>query len=172
MNLNIDFKFDHDTYRHYMNDFLSVLHCHHYLCLTTRTAIEFKDMGGIEILIRTSEDTIYPLLRDYIEKNQILLPEDKLEVGAAYYAVMGLGKMEAKFTKRGGEVKLFRSHIDQGWIKKWGRTKANLNFFTCGYIHAMFAAATHSPLGSYAATEVSSIVSGGDYSLFQVTKNN
>ena len=94
MELNIDFAFDNDTYRHYMNGFLSVLHCHHYLCLTTQTAIQFKDMGGIEILVSTVEDTIYPLLRDYIERNQIDQPDEKLAVGSAYYAVMGLGKMD------------------------------------------------------------------------------
>lgn len=170
MDLNIDFAFDNSTYRHYMNGFLSVLHCHHYLCLTTQTALQFKDMGGIEILVSTAEDTLYPLLRDYIERNQIDQPEEKLAVGAAYYAVMGLGKMEANFIKNGGEVKLFRSHIDQGWLSKWGRTNANINFFTCGYIAAMYAAATDSPLRSYTAKEVSSIVSGEKFSIFQVKR--
>ena len=170
MDLNINFAFDNDNYRHYMNGFLSVLHCHHYLCLTTKVALDFKDIGGIDILMSTAEDAIYPLLRDYINRNHINQPEDKLAVGAAYYAIMGLGKMEAVFNKDGGEVKLFRSHIDQGWLSKWGRIKSNINFFTCGYIAAMYEAATDSPLHSYKVQEVSSIVSGAEYSLFQVKK--
>ena len=170
MDLNIDFAFDNDTYRHYMNGFLTVLHCHHYLCLTTKTALDFKDLGGIDILMSAAEDTIYPMLRDYIDRNSITQLEDKLAVGAGYYAIMGLGKMEAVFNKGGGEVKLFRSHIDQGWLSKWGKIKSNINFFTCGYIAAMYAAATDSPLRSYKVTEVSSIVSGEENSLFQVKK--
>jgi hypothetical protein len=153
-----------------MNDFLTVLHCHHYLCLTTQTALQFKKLGGVEILMKTAADTIYPVLRDYIDKNQIYLPEDRLAVGAAYYAVMGLGKMEAQLTAGGGEVKLFRSHIDQGWLSKWGRADMNLNYFTCGYISAMYSAATDSPLHSIKVREISSIVSGEKYSFFRVEK--
>ncbi|MBT8342360.1 MAG: hypothetical protein KJP07_20345 [Desulfatitalea sp.] len=168
MNLALDFNFDDDTYRHYMNGFLTVLHCHHYLCLTTRTAIQFKDLGGIEILKSSVIDTIGPIIKEYINKNNIHSFEEKISVGAKYYSVMGLGKMKVKLVDSGAQVELMRSHIDQGWLKKWGKTNVCINFFTIGYIQAMFAAATDSPYQNFNVREIASIVSGKEASIFIV----
>lgn len=170
MSLNIDFKFDNNTYRHYMNGFLTVLHCHHYLCLTTQTAIQFKEIGGIDILINTVIDTISPVLKNYIKTNQVDTIKERIDVGADFYAVMGLGKMEVNLTKRGGQVELSRSHIDKGWISKWGVTDVCINFFTIGYINAMFSVASGLPSQSFKIEEISSIVSGADTSNFLVEK--
>lgn len=170
MSLNLDFKFDNNTYRHYMNDSLAVLHCHHYLCLTTKTAIQFKDIGGIDILINTVIDTIGPILTDYIEKNEITSFKEKIDVGAQFYSVMGLGKMEAKRTQKGWQIELSRSHIDKGWISKWGVEDVCINFFTVGYITAMFSIASGMFPVNFRVEEISSIVSGRDTSSFLVEK--
>jgi hypothetical protein len=170
MDLNLNFDFDGDTYRHRMNGFLSVLHCHHYLCLTTRMAIQFKGIGGIDILRSTAEDALYPLLQEYVTDNNISIPEARLDIGAKYYAVMGMGKMKATLNRKGGTVRLFRSHIDQGWLKKWGRAEGHVNHFTCGYIAAMFSVATDMSPGSFSVTERDSIVTGNKNSYFEVTR--
>ena len=168
MALNVDFTFDKETYRHYMNGFLSVLHCHHYLCLTTKMAEDFDDLGGITILRETAEETIKPLFDDYIRKNNLTELEDRLAVGVEYYSVMGLGKMRVSAKEGGGEAQLARSHIDTGWIKKWGISTTHHNHFTCGYIAAIFASTFERELGSYQVQEVQSIVTGDKSSLFQV----
>lgn len=172
MSLNIDFDFDDGTYRHRMNGIMSVLHCHHYLCLTTRMAIQLKSVGGIDILKSTTEDTIYPLLEQYVTDYSIKDTKDRLKVGVEYYSLMGMGKMEASLNYTGGSVKLMRSHIDQGWLKKWGRTSGNVNYFTCGYIAAMYAVAQKYPPGSFVVNEVESIVSGKNISRFNVVQKN
>ncbi len=170
MSLNLDFKFDDNTYRHYMNGFLTVLHCHHYLCLTTQTAIQFEDIGGIDILINTVIDTISPVFKKYIDDNQVATLKEKIAVGSDFYAVMGLGKMKVKLTKKGGQVELLRSHIDKGWITKWGTENACINFFTVGYINAMFSIATGLAPQAFKVEEISSIVSGQDTSSFIIEK--
>ena len=170
MSLNLEFKFDANTYRHYMNGFLTVLHCHHYLCLTTQAAIEFKDIGGVDILVDTVIDTISPVLKDYIDKNQVISLGEKIDVGVGLYAVMGLGKMKVNLTKKGGQVELSRSHIDKGWITKWGVKDICINHFTVGYINAMFAVASDMLPEKFKVEEISSIVSGEDASNFLVEK--
>jgi len=170
MELNVTFDFDNDTYRHRMNGAFSVLHCHHYLCLTTRMAIQLKSMGGIDILKSTAEDTLLPLLQDYVTQNNIKDPEARLQVGVSYYAIMGMGKMNAVRNEKGGTVQLLRSHIDQGWLKKWGRTEGHVNYFTCGYISAMYAVAEGRPPGSFSVQELKSIVSGNKISYFEVIR--
>ncbi len=168
MDLNVKFTFDENTYRHYMNGFLTVLHCHHYLCLTTKMAEEFKELGGIKILCESAEDSIRPILDDYFAKNGVVSIEEKFNVGTQYYSVMGMGKMKIKANQTGGSVLLPRSHLDQGWIKKWGKNETPVNYFTCGFIAAIFSAAFGRPSRTYEVTETEGIVQGFPASQFMV----
>lgn len=144
MELKVDFTFDEKTYRHYMNGFLTVLHCHHYLCLTTKMAEDFSDLNGPGVLAETTEDTMRPLFDSYY-KNDTIDIQEKLFVAAEYYAVMGLGRMTVKAGETGGEVQLLHSHVDKGWLNKWGPHDKPVNHFTRGYIAALFAAAFNKP---------------------------
>lgn len=171
MALDINFTFDDKTYRHYMNGFLSVLHCHHYMSLLTKTAMETDNIGGIKILMESAEDAVRPLFDDYIQKNSISDPTEKMRVGVEYYSVMGMGKMVARGNDKGGEVELSKSHVDQGWLMKFGKSDKPLNFFTCGYIAALFGAAFGKPARSYRVTEIASIATGEATSKFTVTLN-
>jgi hypothetical protein len=168
MALNVEFTFDEKTYRHYMNGFLSVMHCHHYMSLLTNLAMNYDDMGGIKILTESAEDTIRPLFDDYYQKNNLASAEEKLDVGPGYYSVMGMGLMKADGNEQGGQVVLTRSHVDQGWLKKWDSPGKPVNYWTCGYISAMFAAAFGKPARSYDVTEVKSMVKGDETSVFEI----
>ncbi len=171
MALDLEFTFDTNTYRHYMNGFLSVMHCHHYMGLLTKLADDFDDLGGTNILAQTAEDTIRPLLDDYITKHELISPKEKMDVGRQYYSVMGMGKMKISGGQNGGSVELTTSHIDQGWIKKWKKTDKPVNFWTLGYICAMFCAAFDKPARSYDVKETASIVKGDKISKFSITAN-
>ncbi|MBI4772667.1 MAG: hypothetical protein HY788_00565 [Deltaproteobacteria bacterium] len=168
MALHVEFSFDEKTYRHFTNGFLTVMHCHHYMTLLSKLAIDFDDFGGVRILRESVEDSVRPMIDDYCAKNHIVSFEDRLEVGGAYYSVMGMGLMHAGGSKEGGEVTLTRSHVDQGWIKKWGRNDGPVNFWTQGYISAMFASASNKPPRSYEVIENSSMVVGDKSSQFSV----
>jgi predicted hydrocarbon binding protein len=169
MELKVDFSFDDRTYRHYMNGFLSVLHCHHYLCLTTKMAIEYNGIGGLKILQESIEDAVRPMFEKYFEENGVQPADSRLEVGSKYYGVMGLGQMSVSGSAQGGEVTLSKSHIDQGWLKKWGSADKPVNYFTCGYISAMFGAAFEKPARSYQVVETESMAGGQKQCRFVVT---
>lgn len=168
MPLNLEFTFDEETYRHYLNGIMTVLHCHHYLCLTTKMAEDFDDIGGTRILCETAEDTIIPFFHRYYNDNNVVKIEDKLLVGAEYYSVMGMGKMQIQASNDGGTVTLSHSHVDQGWVKKWGVHDKHINHFTRGFIAAIFTTAFDKPARSFNVTEVDSIVTGGENSIFNV----
>jgi predicted hydrocarbon binding protein len=85
---------------------------------------------------------------------------DKCNVGREYYSVFGLGKMVVTGSENGGEVRLVRSHIDEGWVMKWGPNSKPINYFTCGFIAAVFCAAFNKPPRSYTVTEASSMAGG------------
>lgn len=160
MTLKLELTFNNETYRHFMNGHPTVLHCHHYMSLTTKLAEEFAGMEGPRILREATEDSLRPVFDDYFRKNAVVFPDDRLQVGCAYYAAMGMGRLEAAGSANGGEAKLARSHVDEGWIKKWSKHDKPINHFTCGYLAALFGAAFESSPRSYQVTETESIAAG------------
>ena len=168
--LKVNFTFDEKTYRHAVNGHESVLHCHHYMCLTTKLAHNFAVLGGVRILRETAEDSIRPLLDSYISENKVASPDERLNVGREYYSVCGMGQMEIIGDESGGQVKLSHSHVDEGWQKKWGKSDKPVNDFSCGFIAAIFAAASDKPARSYEAAEEKSMAAGESCSVITVKK--
>jgi hypothetical protein len=161
MTLNIDHSFDKETYRHFINGFNTVMHCHHYMSLTTKLADQFADCDGPSILASCAEDSIRPLLDDYFAKNGVTDVAAKLQVGADFYSHFGLGKMTVTDSGDGaGEAILTHSHVDEGWTQKYDKSDHPLNYFTCGFLSAMFAAANDKPARSIAVTEEESMATG------------
>jgi hypothetical protein len=170
MALNVLHTFDEKNFRHYLNGFNVVMHCHHYMSLTTKLAIDFDDIGGTSILAESAEDSILPILVDYIKKNNVNNPEERLLAGAEFYKHMGMGKMAVSGNIAGGKVILEGSHVDKGWQEKWGNNKGPVNHFTRGYIAAIFAAGFDKTARSYIVKENESMVTGAGTSSFSVEK--
>jgi hypothetical protein len=160
MSINVNFTFDESTYRHYMNGHASVLHCHHYMCLTVKLAEDMEKIGGTTILAETAEDSIRPLFDDYFKSENIAESSDRFRIGEEYFAVMGLGKISVNGNVDGGEVKLLHSHVDEGWLKKWGKSDKPVNHFSRGYAAALFAATFTKAPRSYVVSEETSIAMG------------
>ena len=160
MSLKLDFSMDNETYRHSLNGHPVVMHSHHYLALITKLAEEMGEIGGPQILRDVVEDSMRTIFDDYILKNGLTSPMDKCNIGREYYSVFGLGKMVVSGSESGGEVRLLHSHIDQGWVTKWGPHNKPINHFTCGYIAAVFAAAFNKPARSYTVEEAVSMAGG------------
>jgi len=144
------------------------MHSHHYLALLTKLVEDLDSMNASEILRDSVEDTMRAVFEEYIEKNGLTSAQDRCNVGREYYSAFGLGKMVITGDENGGEVRLVRSHVDEGWVKKWGVHSKPINHFTCGYVAAMFAAAFKKPSKSYLVTEVTSIAAGDSEGKFIV----
>jgi len=170
--VKLEHEFDEKRCRHYLNGQLSVLHCHHYASLYTQLAMDAEFIDAKAILAQSAEDSFFDMLSDYYQAHPGLTPDEKLEVGCRYYATTGLGQMKVLSAREtSGEVALEHSHVDEGWIKKWSQHDKAVNFITCGYIAALFAAAYGKAARSYAVSEVESIVTGVDKSRFVVNAN-
>ena len=169
MTLEINHTVDNETYRHKINGHEFVLHCHHYLTLTAKLAEDFSDIGAPQVLIEVTEDSIRPLLDDYFTEHKITSPEERIAIGAEHYAFMGLGMMEISVTDKGGKVTLKHSHMDEGWLKKWGKNKTPVNQFTCGFVAAIFGAAYSKEKRGFGVKESKSIVMGAKESVLVVS---
>lgn len=166
--LTLNHTFDAEKMRHYLNDETAVLHCHHYATLYTQLAIDAEETA---LLSSVAENTFGEMLCKYFQDNFVNSLADRIEVACKYYAALGLGKMNVKYLgTESGEVVLESSHVDQGWLKKWGQYDAPVNYITAGYITGMFSAIQECRLGTFAAQETQSIVMGAQQSSFKVYK--
>lgn len=168
--LKIEHKFDIEKKRHYINNFQYVFHCHHYMSLFTQLAIDTNEtFNGIKILYETSENLSYQFLINYFSKNNINDINEKIETSCKLYSFLGLGKMNVKnVTENGGEIELLTSHVDEGWLKKWGKSDKPVNHVTAGYISGMFSAIFNKPIKTYKINEIQSIVKGDKISIFKI----
>ncbi len=160
MSIPFEIKFDENTYRHHVEGVTMVMHCHHYMSLTTKLADSLEDMGGVKILRESAEDAIRELLDAYFKAHNISGSGERLNTGREMYSVLGLGKLEVFGNDGGGEVKVLRSHVDEGWVQKFGKSSKFVNHFTCGYLAAMFAAAFGRPARSFNVYETASLAMG------------
>jgi hypothetical protein len=166
--LIFDHVFDKKTKRHYLNGHLSVFHCHHYSSLYSQLALDAQET---ELLAESSEEAFYEILAGYFDKHNLTSIEERIDIAYQYYAAVGLGKMQVKYLgENSGEVELLASHVDSGWIKKWGEYDKPVNYIGAGYITAMFSAVLGEPKNTFKANEVQSIVMGAETSLFNVTR--
>lgn len=156
-----DHKFDKESCRHTLNDFQTVLHCHHYMTLTTQMAEDAEFLNGTDVLITTMEDTIYKVLDHYYKKHNVTDLWEKISIAEQYYSVCGLGQIKFNHVgKYSATVDVLHSHIDEGWIKKWSKRNKPVNYIGRGYVQAAMSLFNDQPPQSYQTEETKSIVKG------------
>ena len=166
--LRLDHKFETRTCRHYLNAEPYVLHCHHYATLYSQLADDCGMLDGRKMLSEVSEDTFRDELTNYYKQHNLTDITDRISIAEQYYSTTGLGQMKVRSAgPEGGEVELLHSHVDEGWIKKWGKRDRPVNFITQGYVAGLFEAIFDRPRRSYLVVETRSIVKGDDRSQFQ-----
>lgn len=163
--LLIERKFDPVRCRHTVNGETYVLHCHHYATLYTRLAEDCAMLDGKKLLREVAEDTVYKVLTDYYAAHGVESLAERISIGEQYYVFTGFGQMRVVCAgPDAAEVDLIHSHMDAGWIKKWGKRDKPVNYITCGYVAGMLSAALGLSPRRFTVTETASIVSGAERS--------
>jgi len=169
--LVIDHRFNSKSCRHSLNGVVHVLHCHHFLALYTQLADDIGMLDGKALLANVTEDVFTKMLSEYYANNCIDSIEDRLNIACQMYSEAGLGKMVIDCAgPESGEISLPVSHVDEGWIRKWGKRDKPVNFVSQGFISGVFSAVFDLPARSYKCMETESVVSGAAVSLFEVTR--
>ncbi len=167
--LTINPEFDPKRCRQSFNGVTTVLHCHHYMSLYSQLAEDCSLLDAKKLLAEVAEDSFYPIFVDYFDDEGIEAIADRISIAEQFFAFFGLGKMNVSYAGTdSGEIELIHSHVDEGWIKKWGKHDRPINFIGQGFINAMFAAIFDKPARSYNSVESASIVCGAPSSKFEV----
>jgi len=163
--LQLRHDYDPGRCRHFIDGTVSVLHCHHYATLYCQLADDVSMLDGKRLLAECAEDIFLDVLRTYFERRSIDALAERIAIAEQYYATSGMGSLKVVFAgPESGEVELFHSHVDEGWVKKWGTRSAPVNFITWGYVAALFSAVFGQPARRFRVTETASIVSGAERS--------
>ena len=156
-----DHQFNNETCRHTLNDFQTVLHCHHYMTLTTQMAEDAEFLNGTDVLISTMEDTAYTVLNNYYNKHNVTDLWEKISIAEQYFSIWGLGQIKFKHVgEYSATVDVLHSHIDEGWIKKWSKRNKPVNYIGRGYVQAALSLFNNKPPRYYKSEETKSIVKG------------
>ncbi len=163
-------EFDPNHMYQYVNNEISVMHCHHYATLFTRLAMDMDKIGGTRFLRESMEESSYLTLQRIFLAQQIKGKEDRKKVAEQYFGLSGLGQLALTISASGGSAEMRHSHVDEGWVKKWKKEDRPVNFMGQGYILAAFCIINGRPVGSYQIVETRSIVKGDGKSEFTITE--
>ncbi len=167
--LKLDHQFDPQSCRHTLNGQNIALHCHHFATLYTQLADDCAMFDAKKLLAESTEDAFYPMLKQYFDDNQMTCIAKRIQIAEQMYAAVGLGQMKVIGAgPDSGLVELIHSHVDSGWIRKWGNRDQPVNFITCGYIAGAFSAVFGRSRRAYDVIETLSIVSGSPISRFKI----
>ncbi|HBE01718.1 MAG: hypothetical protein A2096_09355 [Spirochaetes bacterium GWF1_41_5] len=172
MKITFNQQFDSERMRQYINQDPSVLHCHHYATLYTKLALDMQELQAPRLLSESMEEAMYTVFKKYFVCDNISSLQDKIKVTEEIFRLTGLGLLEIRFNSERGSAVMKHSHLDEGWIKKWGHAKHPVNFTGQGYIAAAFAVISDEWIGSYEVKEIKSIVCGDSFSEFSVQKKD
>lgn len=166
--LHVEIRIDPRTMRHYYNDQLVVVHCHHFSTLYTQLAMDAKET---KLLQDISEEMFYSVLSDYFEKNPVKELGDRCEIGIQLYGSMGLGSLEIRYIgENSADFILRRAHVDKGWVRKWGSSDKPVNYIGAGCIAGFLAAVLSKPVGTFAVRQTKSLAMGDEYSEMKAVK--
>lgn len=170
-----DFEYQHHydnlRKRHYINGVPYVLHCHHYTSLYLQLAEDATLFDGVGLIKATARDVFYEELTRAFERQGLTALADRIHVVESYWAFGGMGDL--KLIQAGpvsGKAEMAHSHVDEGWLKKFGKRDKPVNYITQGYLEAAFAALFDLPAGSFETSELESLVSGAEKSVFSVLR--
>jgi len=164
-------RFDRRSCRHSLDGATVVLHCHHYATLYSQLADDAEFADGRAMLQHCAEIAFHPVLTRLLADRQLTELEDRVAAMEEFFRYTGLGTLEVEqLGPTAAVLRMDHSHVDEGWIKKWGKREKPVNFIGQGYIAAALAALHCLPAESFKVTETESIVAGATCSRFHAVR--
>lgn len=167
MQFAIEHHFDPVQKRHYLNNTLSVIHCHHYASLMVQLADDAKEWKAPEHMRSAFAEATYDMLLTAYQTQKVEAISDKILIAQDLFRYLGMGKITLDYTAKTAEISI--SHVDEGWLSKWGPSEYPINFLGQGFIIAAFAAMSQTKITNWTVVETQSIVCGAKTSQFTAT---
>ncbi len=168
--LKLVHRFDPDTKKHFLNNWNTVLHCHHYAVTFTELAISASSFAGIEKMVASAEKVFGTWLKEYYRQETVNVVVERARVAEEYWKTIGMGLIWIVVDgPANGRASMDYSHIDAGWLQKIGHRDSPVNLITQGFLAGVFSAIFDKPFGVYSVVETRSLVRGDAESRFDIT---
>ena len=133
--LNLVHRFDPDTKKHCLNNWNTVLHCHHYAVTFTELAHSAGSFDGIKKMVASAEQVFGMWLKEYYHQEAINPVVERAPAAEQYWKTIGMGLIWIVVDgPAGGRASMDYSHIDAGWLQKIGSGDYPVNFITRGFL--------------------------------------
>jgi hypothetical protein len=127
-------------------------------------------LGGSMHLRDSMEEATYLILKKHYITENVASQAEKVAAAESYFGLMGLGQLQLSLQSEGGSARMRHSHLDEGWIKKWGHSSTPVNFIGQGYLAGAFCVIMGHPIGFCDVEETASIVKGAPESTFSLKR--
>lgn len=165
-------RFDEAEGRRYMGDCWTSIHSHHYMVLYTQLADDAVDFNGTYHLTKAAEETFFDVLSRRFKNQGVETLAEKVALAEHYWSSVGMGQLKFEGVgKYAVTAEMTESHLDRGWIEKFGKSRKPINFIAQGFMAAASALFLGRPASSFRVQETQSIASGQPRSFFRAVIN-
>lgn len=135
-----------------------IFHCHHYMNYLQRSILDADYIDSPRFLIGSAADSVYYQLSNLCRG---LDKEQSIQMAQEIYKTFGFGLIDlSDMNENGVEVKKVKSFFSKTWLIKFGASNKPIDFYTTGFIAAVYAYVYKIPLEHIQAEQTECIACG------------
>jgi len=153
-----DYKYDSEHNYLEIGGEAMVFHCHHYITNLQRTILDADYIDGRLFLIGSAADSVYYQLSNLCDGLSI---EESKIMAQDIYKVFGYGLIDlSAMDENGIELQSTKSFFAKTWEMKFGRAEKPVDYYTSGFLAAVYAVIYKKDLKDIFAEQTSCMACG------------
>ncbi|MFA6143928.1 MAG: hypothetical protein WCW84_06400 [Sulfurimonas sp.] len=138
-----------------------IFHCHHYMNYLQRSILDAEYIESHLFLIGAAADSVYNQLATLCVGLDI---ESSKRLAEQMYKTFGYGLIDlSTMDENGIELQTDKSFFSQTWQMKFGASKKPVDYYTTGYLAAVYAVLYNKSLKEIEAMQVSCMACGDQF---------
>jgi hypothetical protein len=167
-----NYKFDEQHNCLFVAGEAMVFHCHHYLTNLQRTILDADYIDSSKFLIGSAADAVYNQMQNLCDG---LNENESKQMAEEMYKCFGYGLIDlSSMDENGCEIQTTKSFFSKTWHLKFGKSKKPVDYYTSGFLAAVYAVIYNKELKDIYADQTTCISCEDEYNTFvvKVGENN
>lgn len=163
-----DYAFDVEHGALYIGDEAMVFHCHHYMNYLLRSILDADYIDSPRFIIGAAADAVYHQLTHLCRDKD---STQSLQIAQEIYQNFGFGLLDlSSMNQQGIELQTTHSFFSKSWVMKFGPADRPIDFYTSGFLAAVYAYVYEIPLEHIHAEQTHCMASGDPYNRHCISK--
>lgn len=146
-----------------------IFHCHHYMNYLQRSILDADYIDSRRFLIGSAADSVYHQL------SHLCLGLDQaqtLQMAQEIYQTFGYGLIDlSKMNEKGIELTTVNSFFSKTWVMKFGQSVKPIDFYTSGFVAAVYAYVYDIPLEHVYAEQTHCMACGDENNVHVIRRD-